>query len=194
MQKISLIKLLFVATLCFTTLGCDSGSNDDDDDLGASFEQMADMVETTFGVFGEVAAEIFISSVSKNQPIYSCDTGQVDYTQSPVNQDLYELEFQNCNGINGNVDLGLDVEVGTNSFSFDLLLDGSLEESCTLQFANFTESVSGSLEGDDQTITLSGSISANCSGERFSCSFNNDELSEDTEDTLFQDNCRATGI
>ena len=184
--------LTYCALLVFFVFaGCDS--NEDEDEFAASFEQMSNMIEESFNVFGEIAVEILLDQVAKNQPTYSCSqNGQVDYDESPVDPSLYELEFQNCNGINGNVDLGFDITVSETNFEFDLLLDGSLENECTLQFANFAENVIAGLEDDSQTITLSGSVFANCSGDRFACTFNNALLSEATADSIIEENCTAT--
>ena len=184
--------LLLIPMACVLLSSCDS--NNGDDDLGDSLIPLANMIEASFTVFGDVAADIFTSNITKTLPTYTCEAGgQVEYTQSPVDQNIYELNFQECNGINGDVDLGLDVQVEGNTFGLQLLLDGSLEEACTLQFANFIESVTSSLDGEDQTIRLNGLLFSECDGTSFACSFINAELSEETTDTIFEESCSVTG-
>lgn len=191
-------RVLFIALLTFsiTLVGCDS--NDDSDDPEAAFEAMGEMMASSFSALGFVAAEIFINqSATKSQPTYSCQNeGSVEYNQSTINPDLYTLDFQNCDGTNGTIDLGLSVEATQSSFNFSLLLDGSLQNQCTISFSNFTESVISDVSAGTQSISIDGAIGASCDGQSYACTFNQATLtvSEDGEEdyALFQDNCALT--
>ena len=191
-------RLLFIAllTLSITLVGCDS--NDDNDDPEAAFEAMGEMMASSFSALGFVAADIFLNqSATKSQPTYSCQNeGSVDYNPSTTNPDIYTLDFQNCDGTNGTLDLGLSVEATQSSFNFSLLLDGSLTNQCTLTFSNFTESVVSNVSDGTQSIMLDGAIGATCDGQAYACTFNQTELTitedGDSDYTLFENSCALT--
>lgn len=189
-------RFLFLALLTFalTFAGCDS--NDDSDDAEAALEAMSEMMASSFSSLGLVAAEIFTGSFSKSQPTYTCPTtGSIEFDQSPTSSDIYVLDFMDCDGTNGTINLGLGVESSQSLFSFNLLLDGNLENQCTLSFSNFTESVVSDITAGTQSIVIDGAIAASCSGHNYACSFNQSELTitEDTDDyTLFQNSCALT--
>lgn len=191
-------RFLFIALLTFsiTLVGCDS--NDDSEDAAAVFETMGEMMSTSFSALGAVAAEIFINqSVGKQQPIYSCaNGGQVEYNELTSNPGVYSLDFQDCDGTTGSVDLGLTIDITETSFNFGLSLDGSLENQCTLQFSNFQESVVSDINDQSQgSIIIDGSISASCDGQSYVCAFNQATLniSEDADDfSLFENSCALT--
>lgn len=167
--------------------GCDSNDNED---VSASFDQMGEMMEKSFNVFGAVAVEVLLSPVSKMQPVYDCDaSGTVTYDVSGT-ANLYNLIFDDCDGLSGNIDMGLTTNFTETGFDFSLSLDGNLTESCEMTLNNFSMVV-GSSEGNEDQIVLNGSIGSTCNGEAFSCTFTQDALNEGSEDSLFNDNCTA---
>ena len=176
-----------------TLVGCDS--NDDSDDPEAAFEAMSDMMASSFSALGFVAASIFSNqAATKSQPTYSCpNEGSVEYNQSTTNADIYTLDFQNCDGTNGTINLGISVEATQSSFNFSLLLDGSLQNQCSISFSNFTQNVISDASDATQSITIDGAYGATCNGQSYACTFNQQTLSisEDGEAdyALFQDNC-----
>lgn len=190
------MRTLFNKTTTFTLLfsllilasSCDSSDNDD---ASESFDQMGEMIGASFDVFGNVAVEILLNSVGKSRPIYDCDqSGTVDYNNSST-ANLYSLVFNDCNGIDGNVDLGLTTNITETAFEFGLSLDGNLTEACSMTLNNFSMGIvsnPNSTTEEDQ-IMLNGSISSTCNGESFSCTFNNDSFTDADENVLFQDNC-----
>ena len=188
-------RLLFIALLTFsiTLVGCDS--NDDSDDPEAAFEAMGEMMSSSFSALGFVAADIFINqAATKSQPTYSCmNEGTVEYNPSTTNPDLYTLDFQNCDGTNGTVDLGLSVEITQSTFNFSLLMDGSLQNQCSITFSNFTQNVISNASDETQSITLDGAYGATCNGQSYACTFNQVSLAiseeGDADYALFQDNC-----
>ena len=180
--------LALMLSLFVFTAGCDSN---DDDDIGASFEQMGEMIEKSFAVFGNVAVDILLNPASKAQPIYDCDfSGTVDYSaSSAANQ--YDLIFDDCNGLTGNIGLGLVTNFTENGFDFNLSLNGNLTESCEMTLNNFTMDFSSTDAGDDQ-ISLNGGIASTCNGESFSCTFNDDLLDDTSDDSLFNQRCSGS--
>jgi|GEM_PF-6154157 len=189
-------RVLFIALLTFsiTLAGCDS--NDDSDDPGAAFEMMGEMMASSFSALGFVAADIFINqAASKSQPVYPCNTGQVEYTQSTTNPEIYTLDFQDCDGTTGNIDLGLTIDISETSFNFGLLLDGSLTNQCTLSFSSFNQSVVSSATDQSQSIVIDGAIGASCNGQSYACVFDQASLTvtEDSDDyALFENSCALT--
>lgn len=184
--KKSISLLAIVSVLAFGA-GCDSN---DSEDVSMSFDQMGSMIEKSFSVFGGVAVDILLNSIGKSQPIYDCDqSGTVDYSMTD-NPNEYALVLADCNGIDGNVNLGLTTDITETGFTFGLSLDGTLTESCAMTLNNFSMNVV-STDTDDQ-ITLNGSLGSTCNGEAFACTFNNDTLTEGTEDSLVRDRCVAT--
>ena len=191
-------RLLFLALFAFslTITGCDS--NNDDEDPAVVFETMGDMMSTSFSALGAIAAEIFLNQATKQQPIYSCENGgQVEYTELSATPAVYSLDFNDCDGTNGNIDLGLDVSFSETNFNFSLSLDGTLQNECTLQFSNFQESISTNVQDESAqgVIIIDGAISASCDGQSYTCAFNQAELAitEDTDDyTLFENSCSLT--
>ena len=189
-------RFLFIALIAFsiTIAGCDS--NDDSDDPEADFAAMGEMMASSFSALGLVAADIFTGGVSKSQPIFNCpNTGSVEYNQSTTNPDLYEMNFMDCEGTSGSINMGLSIESTQSTFNFNLLLDGSLQNQCTLSFSNFTESVVSDISAGTQSIVIDGAIGASCNGQSYACAFNQAQLnaSDDPEDySLFQNNCSLT--
>ncbi|MFK7847720.1 MAG: hypothetical protein AB8G77_20675 [Rhodothermales bacterium] len=191
------MRTLFNKTTTFTLLfsllilasSCDSSDNDD---AGESFDQMGEMIGASFDVFGDIAVEILLNDVSKSKPIYDCDqSGTVDYNSSST-ANLYSLVFSDCNGIDGNVDLGLTTNISETAFEFGLSLDGNLTESCSMTLNNFSMGiVSNPNSTDEDQILLNGAISSTCNGESFSCAFTNDSFSDADQNVLFEDNCTA---
>ncbi len=167
--------------------GCDSNDNED---AAASFDQMGEMMQKSFNVFGAVAVDVLLSPVSKSQPVYDCDaSGTVTYDASGTN--TYSMLFDDCDGLSGNVDMGLSTNFTETGFDFSLSLDGNLTEACEMSLNNFTMAVSGTESGEDQ-IVLNGSIGSTCNGEAFSCTFTQDALSDGDEENLFNDNCSGS--
>ena len=192
-------RVLFIALLTFsiTLAGCDS--NDDSDDPEAAFEMMGEMMASSFSALGFVAADIFINqAATKSQPIYQCmNTGQVEYTQSTTNPEIYSLNFQDCDGTNGNIDLGLTIDISETNFNFGLLLDGSLTNQCTLSFSNFNQSVVSSASDQSQSIIIDGAIGASCNGQSYACVFDQASLTitedSDADDyALYENSCALT--
>ena len=169
--------------------GCDSGSSDEE--VSESFDQMGDMIENSFNVFGDVAIDILLTA-SKSQPIYDCDqSGTVDWDVSSGTIDIYDLTFNDCNGISGNTEMGLTTSFDGTSLAFGMSLNGSLTEACTMLLNDFSMSVTSSEDGSDQVL-LNGSISSTCNGEAFTCTFNEDQLSDSSDDGLYQNRCSAS--
>ncbi len=181
--------LVLTLSLFVFTAGCDS--NDDDDDISASFEQMSNMFENAFSVFGNVAVDILLNPASKSQPIYDCDfSGTVDYSaSSTANQ--YDLIFDDCNGLTGNINLGLTTNFTDNGFDFNLSLDGNLTEACEMSLNNFAMNFTSTDDGNDQ-IFLNGGIASTCNGESFSCTFNNDLVQDDVDDAFINQRCTGS--
>ncbi|MEM8484311.1 MAG: hypothetical protein AAF564_02120 [Bacteroidota bacterium] len=178
--------------LFIIAVGCDSNDNED---AAASFDQMGEMMQKSFNVFGAVAVDVLLSPVSetqpaKSQPVYDCDaSGTVTYDASGTN--LYNLIFDDCDGLSGDVDMGLTTNFTETGFDFSLSLDGNLTEACEMSLNNFSMVVAATESGEDQ-IVLNGSIGSTCNGEAFSCTFTQDALNEGNEDTLFNDNCSGS--
>ncbi len=176
--------------LLFISAGCDSGSNDDDE-ISASFDQMGAMFEEAFNIFGDVAVDILLTA-SKSQPVYNCDqSGTVDWDVTSGTTNLYSLAFNDCNGISGSTAMGLTTSFDGTSVGFGMTLTGTLNESCTMTLNNFSMDVTSNQDGTDQ-ILIGGGISSNCNGESFSCTFNDDQLSESSDDAFFQDRCSVS--
>lgn len=167
--------------------GCDSN---DSEDASASFDEMGSMMEKSFNVFGAVAVEVLLSPTSKTQPVYDCEaSGTVTYDASGT-ANLYNLIFDDCDGLSGNIDMGLTTNFTETGFDFSLSLDGNLTEACQMTLNNFSMVVASNEANEDQ-IVLNGSIGSTCNGEAFSCTFTQDALNEGNEENLFNDNCSA---
>lgn len=186
-------RFLFIAVLAFsiTVTGCDS--NDDSDDGTEAFEAMGEMMSSSFAALGFIASEIFLGQVSKSQPSYSCpNSGSIEYTESATNANIYTLDFQDCDGTNGSIDLGLNVETTQSSFNFSLILDGSLVNQCTLTYSNFTQNVVSNITDGTQSILINGAVGASCGGQSYACAFDNSELTftdGEGDSDLYENNC-----
>lgn len=181
------LNFALILGLILISTGCDSGSNDDD--ASESFDQMGTMIENSFNVFGDVAVDILLTA-SKSQPVYDCDqSGTVNWDATDVN--LYDLTFNDCNGISGTTAMGLTTSFDGTSLGFGMSLNGTLTESCTMVLNDFSMDVTSSETGSDQ-ILLSGAISSTCNGEAFTCTFNDDALSENADEALIRDRCSAS--
>ena len=183
------LNFALILGLILISAGCDSGSNDEE--VSESFDQMGEMIEKSFDIFGDVAVEVLLGGTAKSQPTYDCDqSGTVDWDVTGV-ANQYALTFNSCNGIDGNSTMGLTTNFTETSIEFALALSGTLTESCTMTLNNFTMDAASSESGDSE-ITLSGSISSTCNGEAFACTFNADELTDDAGEDFFRDRCSAS--
>lgn len=168
--------------------GCDSNK---DADASASFDQMGTMMGSAFNIFGDVAADIIITSSQKSQPIFDCDdAGTVDYNNTGT-PNVYNLVLDGCDGIDGTVNLGLVTDISETGVSLDLSLDGNLTEACTMTLNNFSMRVTSTQSGTSE-IVLGGGLASTCNGEAFSCTFNNSSLTSGSESALVEQNCSAT--
>lgn len=181
------LNFALILGLILISAGCDSGSNDED--VSESFDQMGAMIENSFNVFGDVAIDILLTA-SKSQPVYDCDqSGTVNWEANNVN--LYDLTFDDCNGISGNTEMGLTTSFDGTSLAFGMSLNGTLTEACTMLLNDFSMNVTSSENGSDQLL-LNGSISSTCNGEAFTCTFNEDQLSDASDDGLYQNRCSGS--
>ncbi len=184
------LSFVLILGLFLISAGCDSGSNDDEE-ISASFDQMGTMIENSFDIYGGVAVDILLSA-SKSLPTYDCDqSGTVDWDLSNGATDVYDLTFNDCNGISGSSTMGLTSTFSETTFEFGMALSGTLTESCTMVLNNFSmDLVSNGTENDQ--IVIGGSISSTCNGEAFTCTFIDDAITDGTDDAFFQNRCSVS--
>ncbi len=177
------------------TVGCDGADNGADGVSEKALEDIAGMMTSVSNVLGEISLELDrgtrqkTSSGSGAMPeTYRCNSGgHVLYDVAGSATDYgWSLIFEDCAGIKGNLDLGLQFsEPGAQPIVSRFMMDGELSERCTLGFDDWK---TASTIAFDQTtvaytgtVELDGAISARCGNERFSCRYTN--VSFDLEDT-----------
>lgn len=198
-----ILPILVVAAMTLQFAACDS--NSDDDGIPISAETSAAMSVTVGDVFAVIPLAISEAQLAKLQtdastldPAGACPeggsfsvAGSASATQTSFDLDV-EIDFVECNGINGSLALDGGGSFSETSFAFDLILDGTVAGECSLTFDRFRESAVADFNSSSMTLTLDGSFRGACTGEGFTCSFNDVEI--DTNDgpssTLLEQSCR----
>jgi hypothetical protein len=182
-RHLNTIALLLATAMTLSLSACDS--NDDEGGVPISAETSAAMAETVEGVFSVIPLALSEAQLAKLQaeaktadPAGACPeggaftvTGSASATQSSFDVDV-EVDFEDCNGINGSLALDGGGSISETSFAFDLVLDGTVARECSLTFDGFRESAVADFTTSEMTLTLDGSFAGACTGEGFTCSFN----------------------
>ncbi len=183
----NLLSLLVVLAMTAYVAGCDSSSELDGEPL--SPETAAAMSETVSNLFevlplalAEVPIAKSLSPSSAGGPAGACPDGgslTVEGTatggQSSFDIDV-DVDFNDCNGINGSLALAGSGSFTESQVAFDLILDGSVSRECSLTFERFHEGIFADFTTGAATLTLDGVYRGACSGEGFTCAFNDVEI------------------
>ena len=196
----TLLVALCVFSIALT--GCDSNDDGDFTDEEA-LEAVSEMADKVFSVTGQLAFGIGTAAKTaeaSSLPVYECpEGGSVDY-QLDLTGSSYTMAFDDCNGINGSLTYGVSYTVTDTVFDFDVSMDGTVTEECSMTFDLFQQSVGVDItdpENFTYDYTLNGSFSATCgSATVYACSFDNVSLDLESEDDdfLYTESCALTGV
>ena len=200
-RHLSPVALLLATAMTLSLTACDS--SDDEDGVPISAETSAAMAETVEGVFSVIPLAISEAQLAKLQaktldPAGACPeggsfavTGSASASQTGFDVDI-EVDFDDCNGVNGSLALDGGGSVSETSFAFDLMLDGTVSRECSLTFDGFRESAVADFTTSEMMLTVDGSFRGACTGEGFTCSFNEVEIdtNEGPSTDLMQQACR----
>ena len=173
--------------LPFAVAACDSSENEaaPAEELGAMFTnlQSALSIALTAG-FGKATAP----DIKQNCP----QGGTVDVTNNGSGGTLNaSLTFSDCNGIDGNLTMRGSSSFSGQTFSYNLKLDGNLEERCTVSYNNFGYDITTNIQNaNGASVLLNGSIDADCNGGSVTCTFNSVELDASNSASAFENACR----
>ena len=197
MKRLSGIPTVLLAVaMMFQLAACDSS-----DDIGGeplSAETSAAMAETVEDVFTVIPLAMSEVQAAKDQsPAGACPEGgsfsvegSASASQSSFDLDV-QIDFDGCNGLDGSLDIDGNGSFTPASVMFDLELDGTVSGQCSLTFDNFREQIVADFTTDETVLTLDGRYHGSCSGEGFTCAFNDVEIDADSapSSSLMEQSC-----
>ena len=151
------------------------------------------MASSVFDVAGQVAFGVYsdgTTGTSAKKPTFNCpESGSIDYTVA-ADQSSYTMVFDDCNGINGELLFGLSFNITQQEVAVDFTLDGSVNEECTLTFAQFQQGAVVNLVDNSSVLSLNGSFSATCDRTAvYSCTYNNLTFTPDQDPSILEQGC-----
>ncbi|GAB5519875.1 MAG: hypothetical protein RhofKO_21260 [Rhodothermales bacterium] len=177
MRTLTTRLLTFAVALVLIT-GCDSNEEATPaEEIATIFSslQVVFVQAFTAGLGGDQAAKV--------QPIIDCQGGgTADVTNNNSGNNLnVSMSLDNCSGVTGSLTVGgnTSFDFQSNSFAYNMRINGDLSSPCTVNYNNFGYNLEGNSSGA-YTGTLNGQISATCDGGSTTCNFNGIEFSQDS--------------
>ncbi len=196
----SIVSLL-LAVLTVNLVACDSGDDSGGDLDAATYSAIGQTVSTVFTVIPLAIAEV---QFAKEQPASkgpngTCSQGgsfEVDGTSSfTVNSYTLDvdIDFLDCNGLDGSLGISGSGSFSETSVTSDITMDGSVSGQCSLTFNSFRSSTETNVSAQSTIATLDGQYSGSCSGDGFTCSFDDTEVSATAagSSSTLQQHCSA---
>ena len=188
--------LLVAVAMIFSLAACDSGDEVGGEPLSA--ETSAAMAETVEDVFSVIPLAMSEVQASKElSPAGACPeggsfsvAGSASASQTSFDLDV-QIDFDGCNGIDGSLDVGGSGSFSSSAVMFDLVLDGTVSGQCSLTFDDFHEGIVADFTTEETILTLDGNYRGACSGEGFTCSFDDVEIDADSapSSSLLEQSC-----
>ena len=169
-------------------VGCDGNNNDGGELSAETSEAIAETFSDAFTGISLAIADIQ-SPKSQPQPKSASPVGECpkggSYSvtgSSELGETSFSLtadiDLDGCNGIDGSVSIDGSGSFTQSNVNLDLIFDGSLAgEHCSLSFDRFRETLSSDLNSGASTLTLDGRYTGACTGDGFTCSFDEVEIS-----------------
>ncbi len=193
-----LIVLLFLPSLS----ACDSGGDNGGEISDTALNTFSSMLGNVFSALSlavtqvgktDVPAARSAATLSPEDTVPCPQGGQLDVTgdfgSGPELSFDLDVTFEGCNGIDGALAVSGSGSVAQNQATFNLLLNGSVSDGCTIDFNDFSEQVTTNTLNRTATLMLDGTIGATCEGQSFTCTMNDMQIDENTTGDDFRDVC-----
>jgi hypothetical protein len=200
--RLSFIALILVLLLPPSLSACDSGGDTGNELSDATLNSFSTMLGNVFSALSLAVSQVGKTDLpaARSAAILSPDDtvpcpqgGQLDVTgdfgSGPELTFDLDVTFEGCNGIDGTLAVTGSGSIAQNQSTFDLLLNGSVSDDCTIEFNDFSERVTANTLDRTATLTLDGTIGATCDGQSFTCTMNDMQIDENTTGDDFKDVC-----
>ncbi len=198
----TLVALLIVLLFLPSLSACDSGGDDDGEISDAALNTFSTMLEDVFGALTlaltqagktDLPAARSAATFSPEEIVPCPQGGQLDVTgdfgSGPELTFSLDVTFEGCNGIDGALAVTGSGSIAQNQSTFNLLLNGSVSDGCTIDFNEFSEQVTTNTLSRTATVALDGTLEATCEGQSFTCTMNDLTLDENTTGDAFRGVC-----
>lgn len=165
MHTSSFARLALVLLLTASLAACDSGA-----DEAAPAEELTAMFADL-----QSALTLAFSAGKTAMPDLNCPQGgtlTVTNNGATGNSFNRDLAYNNCNGLNGALNMRGTTAFTQQTLTYNVTLNGDLSKQCDLSIDDFNQVVETSFQNpQNATITLNGSMSAQCASGSATCTF-----------------------
>ena len=182
-----------IVWLCLLTLVLLPACSDSDEealseeealeDLGAMVAEANTVLTLAFqGVPGKTA-----------RPTIDCPEGgqmEVEAAEGETGF-VMSLELDDCNGIDGELDMAGTSSFKDQLFRYEFTLDGNLRERCEISYDGFGQRILTNLSTQQTSVFMNGTMGASCGVRTMTCSFDDVAMELQTPGAdVFAQHCR----